>query len=433
MKVCVVGSGYVGLVTAACLADFGNTVVCVDKDRKKVSELKKGIIDFYELGLKELVLKNSNAGRLIFTTELKAGVVPSEIVFLAVGTPSLPHGEADLSAVETVARQTVKILKSNKRLFKAIAVKSTVPVGTCARVASIFRSEGLMAKNYEIVSNPEFLREGKAVADFLHPDRIVVGAVSSKACGLMAELYRPLNARIVFMDQKSSEMVKYASNVFLATRISLVNELANICEKVGADVRKVVEGAGYDKRIGHSYLKPGIGYGGSCLPKDVAALIHLAKTNGNEAILLKSVHQVNINQRKKFVEKIVSLLRKVKGKTVCIWGLSFKPQTDDLRDAPSLTIIGYLLKEGFNVRAYDPMANEKAKLIFSQVKYCPDPYSAAKGSDVIALVTEWNEFREVDFGKLKKHTKKLVIVDGRNVLNEEVMKEQGIIYYGVGI
>jgi UDPglucose 6-dehydrogenase len=432
MKVCVIGSGYVGLVTGACLADFGNEVVCVDKDPKKVAELKKGNIDFHELGLKDLVKKNVAAKRLFFTTRYQDAVISSKIIFIAVGTPPLPNGEADLSAIDDVSRRIAKLLKRSKD-FKVIAVKSTVPVGTSEHVEKVIKKEGLDPRKYEIISNPEFLREGKAVGDFLHPDRIVVGTDDNRACNLMAELYRPLNARIVFMDRRSSEMVKYASNVYLATRISLVNELANICESVGANIRKVVEGMGHDSRIGHAYLKPGIGYGGSCLPKDVSALVHLAGKNGHEALLLKSVEQVNQRQRLDFANKIIKLVEENKGKTVCIWGLAFKPNTDDLRDAPSVTIIKQLLKKGIKVRAYDPMTNGKAKALLPEVSYCSDPYSAAKGSDVIALVTEWNEFREMDFGKLRKFAKKPVIVDGRNILNREVLDEHAIEYHGIGV
>jgi len=431
VKICVIGTGYVGLVTGACLADFGNTVYCVDKDHSKIANLRKGLIDFHELGLKDLVLKNVKANRLIFTKDLTAPVRASQVIFIAVGTPPLPNGDADLSALREVSRNLAKILRKLKG-FRVVAVKSTVPIGTSEEVEKILVEGGVNSRSFEVVSNPEFLREGKAVADFLHPDRIVIGTSDNHASNIMAELYRPLNARIVFMDRRSSEMVKYASNAFLAARVSFINELANICEKVGADIRKVIEGIGYDQRIGHTYLRPGVGYGGSCLPKDVLALIHLAEKHKYEAALLKSVNQINIAQRKMFADKIVKLVREKKGGTVCVWGLAFKPQTDDLRDAPSITIIKHLLQEGIKVKAYDPMANGKAKAILPQVKYCSDPYSAAKDSDVIALLTEWNEFREMDFGKLKKYVKKPVIVDGRNILNRGALREHGIEYYGIG-
>ncbi|MEM4655155.1 MAG: UDP-glucose/GDP-mannose dehydrogenase family protein [Thermosphaera sp.] len=435
MKICVIGTGYVGLVTGACLADFGNEVMCVDKNLKKVAELRKGNIDFHELGLKDLVKKNVAAKRLFFTTKYQDAVLSSQVIFVAVGTPPLSHGGADLSAISDVSQKIAKVLKANKNnhSFKVIAVKSTVPVGTSEYVEKIMREKGLNPRKFAVVSNPEFLREGKAVGDFLHPDRIVIGAENNRASNIMAELYRPLNARIIFMDRRSSEMVKYASNAYLATRISLVNELANICERVGADIRKVVEGMGYDSRIGHAYLRPGIGFGGSCLPKDVSALIHLAGKSGYEALLLKSVEQVNQRQRINFANKIISLLKKNGGRTVCIWGLAFKPQTDDLRDAPSITVIKELLRRGVKIRAYDPMSNNKAKAILPGVIYCDNPYSAAKGSDVIALITEWNEFREMDFAKLKNYTKRPIIVDGRNVFEPKVFKGSGIKYFGIGI
>lgn len=433
MKICVIGSGYVGLVTGACLADFGNKVTCVDKDRKKVKNLSKGVINFYELGLKELVLKNIASGRLGFDSDSARAIKEADVIFVAVGTPPLPNGEADLSAVEEVAKKIARIIRSLKGCFKVVVVKSTAPIGSTEYVGKIIRSAGVKSSKYEVVSNPEFLREGKAVADFLHPDRIVIGAKGKKACNIMAELYRPLNARIVFMDQRSSEMVKYASNVFLATRISLINELANICDRVGANIKNVVEGMGYDKRIGHDYLKPGLGYGGSCLPKDVSALTMLAGKKGYDAILLKSVHAVNVRQRESFSKKILELLAGIKGKTVGIWGLAFKPQTDDLRDAPSLTIINLLVEKGLKVKAYDPMTNGRACSIMPRIKYCQDAYEAAKGSDALVLMTEWNEFREADFAKVRRLMRQPIIIDGRNILNPTVLREHGIKYYGIGV
>lgn len=433
MKICVIGTGYVGLVTGACLADFGNNVVCVDKDGNKISNFKKGIIGFYELGLKELIQKNVKSGRLIFSKTLADAVRSSQVIFIAVGTPPLPNGDADLTAIEEVSRDLSKILKKIKNGSKVIAVKSTVPVGTSEFVERILIENRLNPRRFKVVSNPEFLREGKAVQDFLHPDRIVIGSSDTYASNLMAELYRPLNARIVFMDRRSSELVKYASNAFLATRISFINEIANICEIVNANVKSVIEGMGYDKRIGHEYMKPGIGFGGSCLPKDITALTHMAEKNGYEAVLLKGVAFVNQRQRERFVEKIIKILNGVKGKTVAIWGLAFKPQTDDLRDAPSLYILDRLLREGAKLRVYDPMANHKVTPLFSEVRFAQSSYEAAKGSEAVIILTEWNEFREVDFEKLKMIMSKPLIIDGRNILNPKVIKEFGIKYYGLGV
>ncbi len=433
MRVCVIGSGYVGLVTGTCLSDFGNRVVCIDKDKEKIKGLKKGAIDFYELGLRELVIKNVKAGRLIFDSNLEKGVRSSDLIFIAVGTPPLANGEADLAALERVILQLSAVLKSGSCGHKVIVVKSTVPVGTSELVEKLLKSRKISPKKFEVVSNPEFLREGKAVADFLHPDRIVIGAAGHKACNLLAELYRPLNARIVFMDRRSSEMVKYASNVFLAARLSLVNEFANICEKVGANISQVIEGIGYDKRIGSSYLRAGIGYGGSCLPKDVSALACLANKHGYDPIMLKSVNQVNLFQRELFALKIISILKKIKGKRVGIWGLAFKPQTDDLRDAPSIAIIERLLQEGITIKAYDPMTNGKTKKLFPLVEYCSDPYLAVKGCDAVVIITEWNEFREIDLERVKKAVRQPIVIDGRNIFNPALMRENGFKYYGVGV
>jgi UDPglucose 6-dehydrogenase len=434
MKICVIGTGYVGLVTGACLADFGNNVICVDNNKDKIAGLKKGLIDFHELGLQELVRKNINSGRLKFEDSLRKYIIEADVIFIAVGTPPLPSGEADLSALKNVAEKLgAKLKNSKKNKFNLLVVKSTVPVGTSKVVEKIILKSGLKLGTFEVVSNPEFLREGKAVADFLHPDRIVIGALGKKACNLMAELYRPLNARLVFMDPRSAELVKYTSNVFLANRISLINEIANICEFVGANIKCVVEGIGYDARIGNLYLKPGIGYGGSCLPKDVSALIHLAERYDYNPVILKAVHQRNILQREHFAKKIVGLLKEIGGKVVAVWGLSFKPQTDDLRDAPAITIIKTLVKEGIKVKAYDPLSNLKARLILPEIEFCNDPYKTAKGSDAVVIMTEWNEFREIDLEKIKKIVRRPLLIDGRNIFNPIVLREFGIMYTGVGI
>ncbi len=432
MEICVIGAGYVGLVTATGLADFGNNVICIDKDKKKVANLNRGIIDFHELGLADLVRKNAKAKRLCFSSSSLRAIVNSDIIFVAVGTPPLASGAADLSAVDCVAEELATALTSQKRGYKVIVVKSTVPIGTAERIENIIKKKKISSKRYEIVSNPEFLREGKAVYDFLHPDRIVIGAENHKSANILSELYRPLNARIIFMDRRSAELVKYSANVFLATRISLINEIANICERVGADIKSVAEGIGYDKRIGNKYLRAGLGFGGSCLPKDVAALIHLAEENGYDARILKGVSKVNQLQRDFFMEKITNILNNVKNKNIAIWGLAFKPQTDDLRDAPSLYLLDCLIKAGAKLKVYDPMVNNKLVNRFPKVKFCKSSYEAAKGSHAIVIATEWNEFREVDFSRLKKTMRSPIIIDGRNIFDRKLMAEEGMKYYGVG-
>lgn len=432
MKICVIGSGYVGLVTGACLSDFGNNVVCVDKDKKKLSSLRNNKIDFYELGLEDLVKKNQNAGRLSFTDDLSKSVKSAEIVFIAVGTPPLADGSSDLGNLLKAVSDLAKHLKAKKK-FTVIAVKSTVPVGTSEKVEKILLDAGINRKYFSVVSNPEFLREGHAVNDFLHPDRIVVGSNNKNASGIISELYRPLNARLVFMDRRSSEMVKYASNVYLAARISLINEFANICEVVGADIKKVTEGMGHDPRIGRNYLKAGLGYGGSCLPKDVTALTYLAKTNGYQPVMLASISEINQKQREILLEKILNKLNEIKGKTVAVLGLSFKPQTDDLRDAPSLFIIENLIKQGFNVKAYDPLSGNKAKNILKKLTVCKDLYTTITGADITVILTEWNEFREIDLARFKQLANKPIILDGRNIFEPSHMKEKEIEYQGMGI
>jgi len=435
MKICVIGSGYVGLVTGACLASLGNNVICVDKDRSRVSSLKKSVIPFYEPGLKEMVLKNQKAGRISFTANIKEGVKKAEVIFIAVGTPPRENGEADVSAVIEVARQIAITLKSDGKMakkFKVIVNKSTVPVGMGDIVTKIMTGKGVPEKNFAVVSNPEFLREGTAVSDFMSPDRIVIGASNSKASNVITELYRPLNAHIIFTTIKSAELIKYASNSFLATKISFINEIANICERVGSDVVEVAYGMGLDKRIGREFLNAGIGYGGSCLPKDVSALIHLAKTNGYDPQILASVNRTNEEQRKMIVEKMENVLKSLKGKTIGVLGLSFKPETDDLRDAPSIDIINELCRKGAKVKAYDPVAAVKAKKLLDGVVFCDTAYDAVKKADAAVVTAEWGEFRELDLDRIKSSMKSPVIFDGRNIYNPKRMKELGFKYYGVG-
>ena len=434
MKICVIGTGYVGLVTGACLANLGNDVICVDKDRSRILNLNKSIIPFYEPGLKEIVLKNCKVGRLNFTANISEGIKKAEIIFIAVGTPSMESGEADVSAVIDVATQIAKIIKSDGKTkkFKVIVNKSTVPVGMGDIVTKILTQQGVPENKFSVVSNPEFLREGTAVSDFMSPDRIVIGASNSKASNVITELYRPLNAHIIFTSIKSAELIKYASNSFLATKISFINEIANICEKVGSDVVEVAHGMGLDKRIGKDFLNAGIGYGGSCLPKDVSALIHLAKSNGYDPEILISVNRTNEEQRKRIVEKIENILKTLKGKVICVLGLSFKPDTDDLRDAPSIDIINELTNKGAQVRTYDPVASSKARKLVDGVAFCDTAYDAVMKADAAVITAEWAEFKELDLEKIRSKMKSPIIFDGRNIYNPKRMKELGFRYYGVG-
>lgn len=435
MKICVIGTGYVGLVTGACLANLGHDVICVDKDKMRVKGLLKSVIPFYEPGLKELVIKNQKARRVSFTTAINEGVKRSEVIFIAVGTPPRESGEADVSAVIDVAKQIARIIKTDgkgKNKFKVIVNKSTVPVGMGDVVTKILVEQGVNDKNFAVVSNPEFLREGTAVADFMSPDRIVIGASNAKAFNVITELYRPLNAHIIFTSVKSAELIKYASNSFLATKISFINEIANICERVGSDVVEVAYGMGLDKRIGREFLNAGIGYGGSCLPKDVSALIHLAKSNGHDPQILISVNRTNEDQRRLIVEKMEKVLKVLKGKTIGVLGLSFKPETDDLRDAPSISIIAELRSKGARIRAYDPVAKSKAKKILGGVEFGDTAYDTVKNVDAVLVTAEWGEFRELDLEKIKSLMKSPVIFDGRNIYNPKRMKELGFKYFGIG-
>ena len=428
MKVTVVGAGYVGLVTAACLAEIGNEVVCVDIDENKINKLNNGQIPIYEHGLDDLAFKNRKANRLRFTTDLKKSIKESEVIFICVGTPPKENGEADLSHVEDVARAIADVMDS----YKLIVEKSTVPVETGEKVAKTIRAYNTHKVDFDVVSNPEFLREGSAVNDFMHPDMIVVGCGNEKSRKLMEELYRPLNAPIIFTDIKSAEIIKHASNSFLAAKISFINAIANICELSGADVEKVAEGMGLDKRIGRSFLNAGIGYGGFCFPKDAEAFIRIAEKFGYDFKLLKSVQEINNAQRKHFVKKIEKSLWIVKGKTIGVLGLAFKPNTDDMRFAPSIDIIKELQHEGAIIKAYDPQAAEKAKAIFSDIIYCNDPYDAAKDADALVIITEWNEFRKLDFKRMKSIMKHPLIIDGRNIYSPEDAKKEGFTYISMG-
>ncbi len=445
MNLAIIGTGYVGLVTGACFAETGNNVICMDIDAGKIKKLQRGIVPIYEPGLEELVKKNLNAGRLKFTTDLEYAVKNSEIIFLCLPTPPGKDGNADLSIVFNVVKDIAKFLKqiaksSNSITKKIIVSKSTVPVGTADKIKEIISKEvGKYTENlkFDVVSNPEFLKEGNAVQDFMFPDRVVIGVDNSDSEVVMRELYEPFvrtGAPILVMDTRSAEMVKYAANAFLAMRISFMNEIANLCEKVGADVEKVRIAIGYDVRIGPKFLFPGVGWGGSCFPKDVKALIKMGEENGIEMKIIKSVYEVNEKQRKVIVEKIKRYFGKdLKDKKIAIWGLSFKPKTDDMREAPSITIINELLKLGAKVIAFDPVAIPNAKKIFgNKIKFAKDQYEALKGADALVLVTEWQEFREPDFNYMKSLMRNPVIFDGRNIYNPEKLRKIGFTYYGIG-
>lgn len=428
MKIAVAGAGYVGLVTAACFAELGNEVICVDIDDSKIRKLSNNQIPIYEPGLEEFVVRNKKKDRLRFTTDLRDAIKKSDIIFICVGTPPKENGEADLSYVDNVARTIADVMES----YKLVVEKSTVPVQTGDEVAKTIRAYNKHKVDFDVVSNPEFLREGSAVQDFMHPDRIVIGCETEKARNLMKKLYETLKAPMLFTDIKSAEIIKHASNSFLATKISFINAIANICELAGADVQKVAEGMGLDKRIGRQFLNAGLGYGGFCFPKDAEAFIRIAERLGYDFKLLKATQEINNDQRKYFVKKIEKSLWVVKGKTIGVLGLAFKPNTDDMRFAPSIDIINDLQKEGAKVKAYDPQAMDKAKQILNNIEYCKNAYDVAEGSDVLIILTEWDEFKELDFKKIKSLLKHPLIIDGRNIYNPEDMKKLGFNYVSIG-
>lgn len=429
MNITVIGTGYVGLVSGVCFAELGNKVICVDNDPGKIDTLNSGGIPIYEPGLKELAAANRTAGNLSFSTDLPGAVRQSDIIILAVGTPPLPTGEANLTYIDQAALEIAEAMNG----YKIIAVKSTVPVGTNERLANLMRSR--TNKRFDSISLPEFLREGSAIQDTLHPDRIIIGADCQSAADTMTLLHKPLTEQIVVTDIRSAEMIKYASNAFLATKISFINEIANICEKVGADVTQVAEGMGYDKRIGPSFLKAGIGYGGSCFPKDTSALIQIAGHVDYEFKLLRSVVEVNQDQRFNVVRKLETIFEgELKGRTVAIWGLAFKPNTDDVRDSPALDIIQHLVDNGVKVKAYDPVAIENFQALFGKegVVWCDNAMDTAQGADALCLLTEWDEFSGVDLGRLQAVLKRPILIDGRNVFEEENLLGTDFIYYSVG-
>lgn len=428
-KICVVGTGYVGLVTGTCFADMGNHVTCLDVDPVRIDHLNQGKMPIYEPGLEQTVNQNVRAGRLFFTTDYAAALAEAEFAFIAVGTPSGNDGEADLQYVRAAAEEIADIVDHPIIVIN----KSTVPVGTGDWVADIIqRRRNGKPLEFSVVSNPEFLREGSAVSDFLSPDRVVLGSLEREAAEKVAELYRPLRCTVMITDLRTAEMIKYASNAFLATRISFINEIANMCEELGADVREVALGMGYDKRIGHAFLDAGLGWGGSCFPKDVKALEHMAVLHGTQPQLLQAVMEINRNQRRRAVMKLRKALGNLNETTIGVLGLSFKPNTDDIREAAAIEIIHLLQNEGAHVRAYDPQAMENASKVMHQTVLCENPYEVAEGADALILATEWNEFKQLDFTHLKEIMKRPVILDGRNLWDPETIRGFGFTYMGIG-
>ena len=430
MKIAVVGTGYVGLVLGACLAESGNDVTCVDKDAAKVRMLRRGKVPIYEPGLEELVKRNKSEGRLIFTTELPKAVRTAEVVFIAVGTPQGEDGSADLRHVMGVAGEIARAMNG----YKVIVNKSTVPVGTSEKVREVVRRE--TTHPFSVVSNPEFLKQGAAVDDFMKPDRVVIGAEDPRAAEVMVKLHKPFTrtgAPIMVMDCASAELSKYASNAYLATKISFMNEIANVCDLFGADVDRVRQAVGADKRIGTSFLFPGVGYGGSCFPKDVKAVTKFSADKKYDFKILKAVYAVNESQKRLLVKKIEAHFGSLKGKTIAVWGLAFKPKTDDMREAPSVPIIEALLAKGAKIQAYDPEAMKIAKGIFgTKISYASKNYDALKGADALAVITEWQEFREPDFARMKKLMRSAVVFDGRNIYQRDSMAAQGFTYFSIG-
>lgn len=431
MQITVIGTGYVGLVAGACLADMGNDVICIDNNMEKIEQLKNGIIPIYEPGLEELVKSNVIENRLVFSSDLDSAVRKSQVCFIAVGTPQGEDGSADLQYVMQVAQSIAKSMNE----YKVIVDKSTVPVGTAEKVTEIIRRN--TKYEFDVVSNPEFLKQGNAVDDFLHPDRVVIGSNSEKATQIMQDIYSPFfrtGNRVIVMDVKSAEMTKYAANSFLATKISFMNEIANLCEKVGADAEMVRVGMSTDSRIGNKFLFPGLGYGGSCFPKDVKALIKTGLENNCEMSIISSADKINKEQRNIFIEKIVTRFgQNLEGKTFGIWGLAFKPKTNDMREAPAITIINALLEKGAKIKAFDPKAMETAKFYFNdKIIYTKTAYEALECADCMLLLTEWNEFRRPDFDKIKSLLNNPIIFDGRNQYDLKRLKEKGFEYFQIG-
>jgi len=427
-RIAVIGTGYVGLVTGTCFADLGNKVTCIDIDERKIETLREGKTPIYEPGLEEVIRRNVAAGRLEFTTSYEAGLGDAEFVFIAVGTPSGVDGEADMQYVRMAAETIARTMDHELIIIN----KSTVPVGTGDWVADIIRKHQPQPIPFHVVSCPEFLREGSALADFMSPDRVVLGSMDKDAAEKVAQLHLPLRAPIMITDLRTAEMIKYASNAFLATRISFINEISNICEKVGADVKEVAAGMGYDKRIGRAFLDAGVGYGGSCFPKDVKALEYMGLLHGAHPALLRAVMEINRDQRRLIVHKLRDLLGALDGKRIGLLGLAFKPNTDDMREAPSTDVAHLLQHEGVEVRGYDPVAMSVAAKTMPNVIMCGNPYELAAGCDALVLMTEWNEFKHLDLARLRGLMRTPVMVDGRNVYEPRAMWEAGFLYRGIG-
>ena len=435
MNVCIIGSGYVGLVSGACFAEFGVQVVCADNDEAKVAALQSGTIPIYEPGLEGLIARNVREGRLSFTSDTVEAVKSSLVVFIAVSTPSRPDGSTDLATVEAVAREIGRSMDG----YKVIVTKSTVPVGTSEKVRGWIEEELTAAGRnvrFSIASNPEFLREGAAIGDFMRPDRVVIGTEDVEATAILNDLYRPLyliEAPVMVTDIATAELTKYAANAFLATKISFINEMANLCEKVGADVHAIARGIGLDRRIGSKFLHPGPGFGGSCFPKDTRSVAHFAREAGQTLEIIESVIRVNDLQRERMIEKIAAALDgDIDGRTIGVLGLSFKPETDDMRDAPSLDIIRGLAKRGARIRAYDPQAMREASKLLPDLVTCGNAYEACSGADALVLITEWNQFRMLDLARIKSLLRQPVIVDLRNIYEPRPMREAGFRYFCVG-
>ena len=438
MKLAVIGSGYVGLTSGACFADMGNNVICVDNDSRKIDMLNRGEIPIFEPGLESMVKRNVAEGRISFSTDIKKAVEESLILFIAVGTPPEEDGSADLSHVLAAAGEIAEHMND----YKIIVDKSTVPVGTAdrvkARIREVLEQRGSKL-DFEVVSNPEFLKEGAAIEDFMRPDRVVIGTDSEQAAHAMRTLYAPFNRthdRVIVMSIRSAEMTKYAANALLATKISFINEISRLCEAYGADVEEVRNGIGSDSRIGYKFIYPGVGYGGSCFPKDIKALIHMSSAVAYDSRILKAVEAVNQDQKHLLVQKLISHFgQNLKGKTFAVWGLAFKPQTDDMREAPAIVIIRALIAAGAKIRAFDPVAMQEAKRIFGNLEglsLCGDEYEALKGADAMLLITEWRQFRYPDFKRIKAELKEAVIFDGRNQYDPKALREMGFTYYGIG-
>jgi UDPglucose 6-dehydrogenase len=431
MNICVIGTGYVGLVTGACLAEFGMNLICVDNDSQKIDLLKQGKVSIYEPGLEDLVVKNMKEGRLRFSSSIEEGVRSSLVVFIAVGTPSNDDGSADLRAVEEVAKEVARSMDG----YKVVVVKSTVPVGTCRQLGKLIQDHQTRPIPFDVVSNPEFQREGSAIEDFMRPDRVTIGADSEQAIAIMKDIYSALyliETPFVITSLESAEMIKYAANAFLATKVTFINEIANLCEQVGADVRDVAKAMGLDGRIGKKFLHPGPGYGGSCFPKDTLALSRLAHKRGYKFKILDSVIEVNEEQKQRMVNKIKEKVGDLRGKTIGILGLSFKPNTNDIRESSSIAIVQGLLSMGAKVKAYDPAAMEDSKAILPELEYGKDAYDVATGADALVLVTEWNQFRRLDLPRIKSLLRNPIFIDLRNVYEPDQMKRLGFNYCGVG-